>query len=169
MATTEQLYMIADTLDIDVKFDHLNKNYIGLLGMADASRGLITLDFSLRDHPREHKCVLAEEIGHILHPPRPGHVAYHCRGYYDYDSIEQSMLRITVAQDERDALDWATGVLMPDVEFWRVIKEGTVTLHQLIDHFEVTGWFARIKIGYIRRKARDQGQRVRWRDVVRRE
>ena len=168
MVTLERLYLIADALDIKVYFKDLNKNYTGLLGKADATKREIILDISLKDNRREQKCVLAEEIGHILYPPRPGHIAYHSRGYYDYDNIKRSMIKVTVAQDERMALDWATNALISDVEFWRAIEEGENTLGHLQEYFSVTEWFIRLKIGYIRRKARGDGQRLKWRDIIRR-
>lgn len=160
---------MVEGLEVKLIYGNLNKNDIGLLGKADASKRLITLDHSLTNYRREHKCVLAEEIGHILHPPRPGHVAYHARGYYDTDHIERCNIRATVAQDERKALDWATGVLMPDVEFWRIVEKGENTLYQLADWFDVTDWFVRIKIGYVRRKARDHGKKFKWNDIIRRD
>ncbi len=168
MITLDYLILMVEGLNIRLIYRDLNKNNVGLLGEADASNRTITLDCSLVDYPREHKSVLAEEIGHVLYPPRPGHIAYHARGYYDTDHIERCNIRATVAQDERMALDWATGVLMPDVEFWRVVEEGENTLWQLADWFEVTEWFVRIKVGYIRRKARENGKRLKWNDIIRR-
>lgn len=167
-ASLLSLYLIAESLGIKVSHVDLHKTSTGLLGKADALNKKITLDYSLKDCPREHKCVLAEEIGHILYPPQPGHIAYHARGYYDIDNIERSMIKVTVAQDERKALDWATGVLMPNVEFWRAVKEGENTLCKLADWFDVTEWFVRIKIGYIRRKARDEGNKLKWGDIIKR-
>lgn len=152
MITLDHLFLMVDGFNIRVIYRDLNKHSTGLLGEADTFKRTITLDHSLISYQREHKCVLAEEIGHILYPPRPGHIAYHARGYYDTDHIERCNIRATVAQDERAALDWATSVLMPDVEFWRAVKGGDNTLNKLAEHFEVTEWFVRIKIGYIRRK-----------------
>ncbi len=116
----------------------------------------MTLDNSLKFCTREQKCVLAEEIGHVLYPLRPGHIAYQARGYYDIDNIERSMIKAFVAQYKRRALDWASNALIQDdVEFWRALKEGESTLYDLHEYFSVTEWFLRLKIGYIRRKARD--------------
>ncbi len=168
MVTLDTLLLITDTLGIKVKFKDLNRNHIGLLGKADANKRKVVLDNSLKFCMREQKCILSEEIGHILYPPRPGHIAYHARGYYDIDNIERSIIKVTVAQDERRALDWATNALIPDVEFWRAVEEGENILYQLADWFEVTEWFMRIKIGYIRRKALDNGTRLKWNDIIRR-
>ena len=74
----DNLFDLADELGIDYAYDDLhNKQHPNLDGYADASKRLIVMDKSLLEKPRHHKCVLAEEIGHILFPPRPGHVAYH--------------------------------------------------------------------------------------------
>jgi len=136
--------------------------------MAYADERMVYLDKSLLKSQRKHKCILAEEIGHILHPPRPGHVAYHSTEYIQSNSYGRSNLKIIVAQDERKALTWATGVLIPDVEIWRAIGEKRNTVYELADYFDVEEWFVRIKIGYIRRKARDNRQRLKWRDIIRR-
>ncbi|HBX24005.1 MAG TPA: hypothetical protein DEF34_10300 [Desulfotomaculum sp.] len=161
----DRLFFWTDLFGIKVVFRNLRP---GLLGSADAWRKIITLDESLRDRPRLMKCVLAEEIGHILYPPRPGHIRYHSTGFWETEYLERSHLKVIVAQDERKALTWATGVLIPDVEFWRAIGEKHNTIYKLADYFEVEDWFVWIKIGYIRRKASNQGQRLKWRDIIRR-
>jgi len=155
-----------DLLGIKAIFRNLQP---GLLGSADAWRKIIKLDNSLRGRPRLMKCVLAKEIGHILYPPRPGHIRYHSTGFWETEHHERSHLKVIVAQDERKALTWATSVLIPDVEFWRAIGEKHNTVYELADYFEVEEWFVLLKIGYIRRKARDDGQRLKWRDIIRRQ
>lgn len=138
----------------------------GLLGVADAEAMSIELDHSLLKNTRQHKCVLAEEIGHILHPPRPGHVRYHSMGFWQTEGT--SCIKAIVAQDERKALDWATGVLLPDVEFNRIMENGGYSLNEIAEMFEVERWMVDHKIGYYRRKERDRGRRVRWRELIRR-
>lgn len=168
MISMNTLYDIAMELDIEVIFRNLRQRHPDLLGMADASNRTIHLDQTLNQSPRQHRCVLAEEIGHIIYPPRPGHIRYHSRQYMDRDCIDRSNIRTIVAQDERKALKWATNVLIPDVEFWRVISEGENNIYQLVDKFDVEPWFLLLKIGFIRRQARESGKRLKWRDIVRR-
>lgn len=137
-----------------------------LLGEANAETKTITLDVSLLDNPRSLKCVLAEEIGHIVHPPRPGHIRYHSRGFHRRE--DYSMIKTTVAQDERKARDWATSVLIPDVEFNRMVANGDYSLSELMEYYDVEQWFLEHKISYYRRKERNKGRKVKWRDLIRR-
>ncbi len=163
MVSIDTLFVWAKALNIRIIFKKLKP---GLLGRADATKKVVMLDPSLRDKPRELKCVLAEEIGHIIFPPRPGHIRYHSTGFWETDNNGQT--KITVAQDERTALDWATGVLMPDVEFNRIMENGNCTLWEIAEEFDVEQWFIEHKIGYYRRKQRDTGRMVKWGDLIRR-
>ena len=155
------LLAMADICDIKVEYGHLPT---GLLGKANAETKTITLDTRLKPRSRLHKCVLAEEIGHILYPPRPGQVRYHSKGFYDMENI--GMVKHIVAQDERKALDWAASVLVPDVEFWDAIHNGVDTVLGMMEYFEVEDWLVRHKIGYVRRKGRDSGERLKWKDII---
>jgi hypothetical protein len=168
MITTENLFILTTKLDIEVGFENLRKIHPDLLGMADASRRKIVLDKSLDKSPRQLKCVLSEEIGHILHPPRPGHIRYHSKQYIDTDHIDRSMIKHIVAQDERKALQWATSFIIPNVEFWRAIDEGINTIYSLVDWFDVEKWFMLLKIGFIKRQAREYGHRLKYKDFLRR-
>lgn len=168
MISIDDLYIWAVELGITVTFGNLRKYNPGLLGKADAATITITIDNSLIKKRRKLKCVLAEEIGHILYPPRPGHVAYHSTNYYHIDHCDRSNIKAIVAQDERKALTWATGVLIPDVEFWRVNRNGVDTVYELAEYFEVEEWFMMLKIGYIRRAARNKGQKIKWKDIIKR-
>ena len=168
MVTIEQLFIFAMGLNIEVKFRNLRKMHPDLLGMADASNRTIALDQTLNQSPRQLRCVFAEEIGHIMFPPRPGHIRYHSKQYIEANHIDRSIIQHTVAQDERKALQWATGFLMPNVEFWQAVEEGANTVISLNDWFDVETWFTHLKIGFIRRQVRDDGWRLRWRDVIRR-
>ncbi|MEG6512469.1 hypothetical protein [Desulforamulus ruminis] len=103
--------------------------------------------------------MLTEEIGHIIHSPRPGHIRYHSENFYQTENY--SMIKNTVAQDERRALDWATGVLLGNVDFDRIKVVGTSSVGQLAEYFDVEPWFMEHRIGYLRRKAWDTGQQVR--------
>ena len=71
------------------------------------------------------------------------------------------MIKNTVAQDERRALDWATGVLLGNVDFDRIKVVGTSSVGQLAEYFDVEPWFMEHRIGYLRRKAWYTGQQVR--------
>lgn len=134
----------------------------GLLGFADAETMTIKLDHSLLKNSRQHKCVLAEEIGHILCPPRPGHIRYHSIGFWRTEGT--SCIKAVVAQDERKALDWATGVLLPDSEFSKIIEsDGGYTVGQIAELLDVEPWIVEHKLGYYRRKRfENHGFRIRW-------
>lgn len=139
----------------------------GLMGRANARTKTIILDASLRDNPKEEKCVLLEEVGHIIFPPRPGHIRYHSRGFYKREDC--STIKHTVAQDERKARDWATSVLLGNVDIARIKEAGVYSLNELANHFDVTPWFMEHRIGYLRRKGYDNGQKIKWREIIKRE
>lgn len=164
--SVDKLYAMSQNLGIRVIFKNLKKHRPGLLGMADAESKTITLDESLLKNQRELRCVLAEEIGHIILPPRSGHVAYHSTGFYQTENC--SVIKHTVAQDERKALDWATNVLLGDVDFARIKAVGASSVAELADHFDVEPWFIEHRVGYLRRKAQENGQKVKWREIIRR-
>lgn len=135
-----------------------------LLGRANARTKTIILNTSLKENPREEKCVLLEEIGHIIYPPRPGHIRYHSKGFYKRENC--SLIKHTVAQDERKARDWATNVLLGNVEFCHIKSVEASTISELADYFDVEPWFMEHWIGYLRRKASDNGRNVKWRDFI---
>ena len=114
---------------------------------------------SLLDNPRQAKCVLAEEIGHILFPPRPGHIRYHSKNFYEKENC--SMIKCTVVQDERLARDWATNILLGNVDSCHIVAVGARSVGELADHFDVEPWLIEHRIGYLRRKARENGQKVK--------
>lgn len=137
--------------------------------MADATKKAITIDWLLRNNYRQLKCVLAEEIGHILFPPRPAHIRYHSKDFIHEDCIEMGNTTVIVDQDERKARKWAAKVLMPDDEFWQALREGTNTIYRLAEWFDVEEWFVLMKIGYVRVQARESGIKLKWRDIINRE
>jgi len=170
MITLDDLCTLAEINRIKIIFENLRQINISYLGKADASNKIITLDISLRENTRESKCVLAEEIGHILYPPRPGHIRYHSRGYWQIEHHDRSLMGVIVAQDERKALDWATRVLIPDDEFWQANKEcGMDKIYLLVDWFDVEPWVVNLKIGYLRRKRKAAGEKLKWRDIIKRD
>jgi len=159
MISTDRLFSWAHTFGIKVIFKDLQEFHYGLLGKADAGNKLIELDDSLKSNPRLLRCILAEEMGHILYPPRPGHIRYHSRRFCQ---IEQTgNIKAIVTQDERKAIDWATLVLVPFVDTDRLNEEGLKSLGELSEYFEVDNWFMSYKIGYIKRKARKGRQKVK--------
>lgn len=164
--TTEELFEIARIFGIKIEFGNLRAKNQNHLGRADAKRKIITLDTSIKDTPRLLKCILAEEIGHILFPPRPGHVRYHSIGFWQTEGT--SCIKAIVAQDERKALDWATSVLMPDDEFNRIMKKWDMSISEIAEHFEVLPSFMEDRIAYYRRKEKAAGRRVKWKELIRR-
>lgn len=127
---------------------------------------MILLDKSLLTRPKQHRCIAAHELGHHFYPPRNSAIAFHRSNHYSNIS---SQTAIIIQQDENKALHWATELLMPSEEVWAAIKEGYNTVHLLADIFNVTEWFVRAKIGFLRREERDQERKVKWRDMIKRE
>lgn len=168
MIDIDDLLELADMLGIKISFRYLNrKRKRELLAFTVSRFKTIILDHSILNDLPKLKSVLSEEIGHILHPPRPGHIRYHSRRFYQRDDC--SMIKYNVAQDERKALDWATGVLMPNVEFNRFMENGGYSISEIAEHFEVETWLVEHKIGYYRRKQfENYGRRVKWRELIRR-
>lgn len=148
--STDLLLYWAEKMGIKIIFTKLRK---GCLGRADAARKIIKLDVSLRDNHPRLRSVLTEEIGHIIFPPMPGHIRYHSRSFYKSENC--GLIQKNVAQDERLARDWATGVLMPDVEFNRILEDGSYSISDIAEIFEVEKWFVEHKVRYYRRKGYD--------------
>lgn len=121
---------------------------------------IILLDKSLLLTPKTHRCVAAHELGHHFYPPRSGLIAFHCSNVFN------SQQEITTHQDEDRALRWGTELLMPSDEVWDAIGNGYDTIRLLAEHFCVTEWFARAKIGYIRREERKKGRKLKWKDII---
>jgi Zn-dependent peptidase ImmA (M78 family) len=161
------LFVIAQRMGIKIIYEDLHQSNPHLEGYAWPDKEIIALDKTLHRRSRQHKCVLSEEIGHFLYPPRPGHKAFHER-YFQMSCQERGNLAVTVAQDEQKALTFATGLLIPDAEFWDLIQNQQSNLRDLMEHFDVEEWFVRVKIGFIRRKARDAGQKLKWKHLIRR-
>ncbi len=125
---------------------------------------MILLDKPLLYKSNEHRCIAAHELGHHFFPPRSGIVAFHRTNQFS-----DSQKEITIHQDENKALRWSTELLMPSEETWRVIRDGYNTIPLLADRFNVTEWFARAKIGYIRLEERSKGIKLKWRDIITKE
>lgn len=152
MISVDNLFFIANALGIEVVFKNLRYKHPDLYGMANAKTNTITLDRSLMNNTRKLKCILAEEIGHILQLPRPGHIAYHSTDYMHHNHRNRCNIQAIVAQDEHKALLWATGFLMPDDEFWRARENGVINTYEFAEWFDVEEWFVLVKLDYIRRR-----------------
>lgn len=149
----ERIYLIYDDLQPigDVQ---------GLYIIHSKAGPIIMLDKSLLHKPKLHRCVAAHELGHHFYPPRSGFIAFH------HNNIFNSQQEITTHQDENKALRWGTELLMPSGDVWDAIDDGYDTVPALAEFFDVTEWFARAKIGYIRREERAKGRRLKWRDII---
>lgn len=121
---------------------------------------IIVLDKLLLSRPQNHRCILAHEIGHYFHPPRSGVVVFHTHSLYGNEEI-------ILSQDERKAMRYATNLLMPSEEVWKAISDGYNTIPLLADFFYVTEWFARAKINFMRVEEKEQGKKLKWRDIIR--
>lgn len=155
--TLENLFLLCDALEIVIRYRDLHAKRPLLEGYACLDRRQIILDESLKNNRRQHKCVLAEEIGHFLYPPTGNHYVYHLAEYRQAVSVEErSLIFAAVIKDERLALRWATDFLIPDVAFWDFTKTGPHEIWEWCEHFDVESWFMHLKIGYIRRKSREK-------------
>lgn len=159
----EELLDVIRKRNIILRYENLHRFGSGLDGLyvLDPLIGhLIILDNTLLFRYRQHRCVLAEEIGHSFYPPRPSHIRFHknrCKAC-DNDAV-------IMEQDEQKALKWATDFLIPDAKLWQAMFEGYRTVSELTDYFDVEDWFLRKKIGFIRRKARNEGIKLKWGDI----
>lgn len=70
-------------------------------------------------------------------------------------------LAVMVAKEENEALLFATSLLIPDKAFWEYFEAGPHEIWEWCEHFQVTEWFMRRKMGFMRTK-----QRFRWKDAI---
>lgn len=122
-------------------------------------RGIVLDTFLNR---RQQRCVLAEELGHVLYPPGHGHVSYHLAdswGEMDYN--EKWNLRWWVSKDEQAALRWATALLIPDCLFWEFAEAGPRPWWEWLECFDVEDWFMRWRMEFAR-----QERPFKWRELV---
>lgn len=165
--TIDHLYTIADQLGGIVVYRDLHARHPQL--DAYTRPPVIVIDKSLLRQPRHHRCVLAEEVGHLLYPPRPGHVSYHIAQSWDnLDSPSRENLSVLVAQDERKALQWATRMLIPDPVFWEYVDTGPHEIWEWLEEFEVEKWFFEVKVGLVRAQQPIR-LRLRWREILKRD
>ncbi len=163
----QKIYEIAENEEIYIAYRNLQQeagNIQGLYTIDPRAGPLIVLDQSLPGQPRLHRCVAAHELGHHFYPPRSdisGIVSFHRCNYHT-----NSQREIVINQDEQKALRWATELLMPSAEVWAATGEGYNTLPLLAEWFHVEEWFVRFKIGFIRREEKSKGNRLRWRNII---
>jgi len=146
MDKLQQLWEIADEFGVFATFAPLQKKNPGLLGIYISDWPAIFLDESIRNYRRIQKCILAEEIGHHLTVPRTDFR----RVYRHYTRYGECNETIMFAQDERRALRWATGFLIPDVELCRALAKGYRSCYELAEHFDVTEWFVYRKLEFLK-------------------
>lgn len=164
----QKIYEIAEREKIYIAYDDLQRigDIQGFYTVHPRAGPIIVLDIGLLSQPKLHRCVAAHELGHHFYPPRysnPGLISFHRSNYFS-----DSQAEIIINQDENKALRWATELLMPSDEVWDALKYGYDTVPFLADYFNVAEWFARAKIGYMRREARDVGVKLKWRDIIKR-
>lgn len=160
----QKIYEIAEKEEIHIAYKNLRRaGAIQGFYVIDPRAGpLIVLDIDLLNQPKLHRCIAAHELGHHFRPPRTSIknvIAF-------YRSNQYTNYQTTISQDENRALKWATELLMPSEEVWAAIKEGYNTIHLLAEHFNVTEWFVRAKIGFLRREERKKGIKLKWRNIV---
>jgi Zn-dependent peptidase ImmA (M78 family) len=122
-------------------------------------KSIIILEQSLIFSNRSHRVALVHELGHHFFPPRSGIIAFQ-RSDFNRDMV--------ICQDERKAMQYGTNHLMPTEEVWKAIKNGYDTIPLLSDLFNVTEWFVRTKIGFIRVDERERGNKLKWRNILNR-
>jgi Zn-dependent peptidase ImmA (M78 family) len=159
----ERLLEIVSIEGIHLRYTDLRPigNIQGIYIAHSRAGPVILLDKFLLFKPRDQRCILAHEIGHHFNPPRSGLIAFHRNNLFS-DDIKQ----ITIRQDESKALRWGTSKLMPTDDVWAAIRSSYDTVPLLAEYFYVTEWFVRAKIGFIRVEEREQGVRLKWRDII---
>ncbi len=143
MRSLNDLFAIATVEGIDVSYHNIKKD--GLLGLYVAhprAGPMVFLDNQLIHRTALHKSVFAEEIGHYMTAPRTN-ILRVCKSFKMFGENNETIM---MAQDERAALRWATGFLMPDVELCRALSQGYRTCYELAEYFDVTEWLVYRKV-----------------------
>lgn len=164
IASIEVLFFVLGEMGARVEYKNLHARHPQLEGYTRPP--VITLDSTLPDRPREHRAILAHEMGHLVYPPLPGHHRYHIASEWEaLDYAGRDSIEHVVAKDERLAMKYATDLLIPDKLFWQFAATGPHEYWEWLEEFDVPKWFFEFKVGFIRagQPARD---RLKWRDVV---
>jgi Zn-dependent peptidase ImmA (M78 family) len=156
----DDLIYMASSLGIEVVYRDIHSKKPLLDGYADPQKKLIVLEKSI-EYTTHGLCVLAEELGHCLYPPLSNHIMYHRSDYHNMNQWNCDSLAVQVAKEENQAIMFATRLLIPNNEFWKYFSKGPREIWEWCEHFGVTEWFMRRKIGFMRAK-----QRFRWRDAI---
>lgn len=135
--TLDDLLCLADAARITIRYHDLN-SHPEITAWAQGRT--IILDRSLLSNYREHKCILAEEIGHVLLPPLQSHAPYYKKTFATLDFKRRSLLTYQVSKDEFRARAWAANFLIPEAAFSDHIARGPHTITDWCDYFEVSDW-----------------------------
>ncbi|MEM0138554.1 MAG: hypothetical protein QW100_02350 [Thermoplasmatales archaeon] len=155
-------------MGIDVKYLDLHSQCPYHDGYAWPAKREIAIERSIRG-TRQERAVLAEEIAHFLFGIFADHVAYHDTRYWELGQWERDLLRASVAREERMVVEWASGVQISDIAFWRFKNTGPHEWWEWTEEFWVPDWILQAKVGLIRTKMRENGLRpFRWRDLIKR-
>ena len=160
----DKLWDVTIHENIYVSFEKLwtpENKLLGLYLYRQDTGSVITLDKKLLDDRRLLRCVLSEEIGHFYTAPSTNLLkVYGSHSVYGYNSEI-----IKMAQVERRALQWATDFLISDAKLCRALSEGYRSCFELAEYFDVTEWFIRRKLLFIKKCFRHCGIKVKGRDL----
>jgi Zn-dependent peptidase ImmA (M78 family) len=161
MDKLQQLWQMAEDMEIFVTFHGLSNRCNGLMGLYIPKYPAIAIDNSLKHNYREQKCVFAEEIGHAKTFPRTD-IRNVYKAYRRHGECNETII---MAQDERKALAWAADFLIPDVDLCNALSNGCRSCYDLSEYFEVSEWMIHQKIGCLRTCFRRQGLKVKGKDI----
>jgi len=154
-----RLQQVIDTLGIDIQYEDLHSQNPNYDGYACPAQKLIVLDISIRG-TRQELCVLSEETGHHVEQPGLHQKIYHSKEFWKLDHLMRGNVWALCAKDERRAVRWGTGIVIPDREFWDFAATGPHLMWEWCEHFGVEGWFMAAKMGYIRVREHELRRRV---------
>jgi len=164
IVTLDNLLYLAETTNVLLRYEDLHARHPQL--EAYTSYPVIVLDKSLQSRTQEHRVVLAHELGHIVYPPRAGHISYYTARAWDMmDCPTRDSLAVSVGKDERFAMKFATGVLIPDQFFWRFAAAGPHEMWTWLEAFDIPKWFLEFKVGFVR-AGQPARERLKWREII---
>ncbi len=127
---TKALYNIAEKSGITVDFLSLKENPALCLELG--GKGFIALDKGLVGRSYAERVALAHELGHLL-----------AGALYPVGQDQN-----TVLKHEQVAQRWAFKLLVPFDELLPLLKEGTDSVSELAERFEVTEEFMQKALGF---------------------
>lgn len=124
-----------------------SRNKLGYYFRDEDGQPVILLDSTLRDKPRLHRCILAEELGH-----------YFCgaHGRIVRPAADTPLARQARARDEHQGLRWAANYLIPTEELAVAAKTGLSLAPELADYFRVEEYMVWRKLHILRTDLREQ-------------